>query len=230
MAQTKTNADMSHQNSLYYKAGEVFDALRMFGLRKTIQKILLRLWYVYKGIDFSTQNLHDLTLKGDHSDSGTALVSTSVDFLQYVLKTLDTVAVQKPEKISFLDYGSGKGAAIIFAKKLGFEKSIGIEFAKELHECALNNIEKMGVTDVMSLHDDAAVFMPPLDTTVIFMFNPFDHKVMHKVADNIAKSDFLHNCYIIYVNPSASDILDQKFTLLHKESLKSGARVHYYKV
>lgn len=230
MSQTNTNADMSHQNTLYYKVTEVFDALKTFGIRKTLKKILLRVYYVYKGVDFSTQNLHDLTLKGEHRDHGTALVSTSADFMQYLLDRLDYLCKTEIRKKCFVDFGSGKGAAIIHAKKLGFDSCVGIEFAKELHECALQNIQKMSVKNVTSLHEDAAVFIPPCDTTVIFMFNPFDQKVMKKVVENIAKNNFLNDCYIIYVNPSAYDVLDQKFELLEKETLSSGARVHYYKV
>ncbi len=230
MSKTRTNADMSHQNRLSYKIGQIIKGIKLFGIKKTFLKILQRLEYALKGVDFSTENLHDLTLKGEHITNGTALVSTSKDFLNYLFEELEELTKKRLDKNLFIDYGSGKGAAIIHAKRLGFEKAIGIEFAKELHQKALSNIQKFKLQDVISLHEDAALFVPPSNTSLIFMFNPFDHEVMSKVAENISKVSYDLDCYLIYVNPSANEALDKNFTLLKKEYLQSGAVVYYYKV
>ena len=44
---------------------------------------------------------------------------------------------------TFVDYGSGKGRALIVAALYGFTKIIGIEFAKELCEISETNIQTM---------------------------------------------------------------------------------------
>lgn len=231
MKDTHTNADMSHQNSLSYKLGEFFESLKENGIKLTIDKIFQRVYYKLKGVDFSTENLHDLTLTGDFKDHGTALVSTSKDFFKKVFEDLEDITGKKIEKNIFLDYGSGKGGAIIQARNIGFKQSIGIEFAKELHAVAEVNIERLGLKNIDSFYQDATTYLPPLDISVIYLFNPFDAVVMEKVAQNIAslKDDFKNNVYIIYGNPSC-EVLDDYFTLLDQTEHVSGARVTYYKV
>jgi 16S rRNA G966 N2-methylase RsmD len=228
---TDTNADMSHQNSLKYKIGELFNSLKENGIIPTIDKIVQRVYYKLKGVDFSTQNLHDLTLTGQFQDHGTALVSTSKDFFKKVFTDLELVTKKRVDKNIFLDYGSGKGGAIIHASYAGFKKSIGIEFAKELHDIAECNIKRLGLKNVDSFYQDATTYMPPLDVSIIYLFNPFDEVVMTKVAQNIAslKDKFKNEVYIIYGNPSC-EVLDDYFTLLDKIEHPSGARVNYYKV
>ena len=231
MIETHTNADMSHQNSLKYQLGEIKNSIAENGLSSTIDKIGQRLFYKFKGIDFSTQNIYDLTRTGEHQENGTALVSTSKDFFQKVFGDLEEAIGKKINKKLFIDYGSGKGAAIIHAKNAGFEKSIGIEFAKELHEKALENIEKLNIKDVLSLYQDATEFPPPKETSVIYFFNPFDEVVMEKVIQTIIsqKDNFTNEVYIIYGNPSCNT-LDKYFTLIKQTIHLSGARVNYYKI
>jgi 16S rRNA G966 N2-methylase RsmD len=225
-----TNADMSHQNTLWFQISLFIDSIKLNGIGNTLKRLSQRLYYKYKGIDFSTQNLHNLTLTGEYQTHGTALVSSSKYFFQRVFSELESIAGKKIEKNLFIDYGSGKGAAIIHAKNLGFNETIGIEFAKELHETALSNIRKLGLTKVTSLYQDATTFIPPPYTSVIYFFNPFDEVVMEKVAQNIKQQQFMNDVYIIYGRPTCSMVLDRYFTLLGTKEHESGAIVNYYKV
>ena len=231
LRETHTNADMSHQNSLGYKVGVFIESIRDNGIKSTVDKIAQQINYKIKGVDFSTQNLHDLTLTGDYKEHGTALVSTSKDFFTKVFSDLEEIVGKKIEKNIFIDYGSGKGGAIIQAKNTGFKESIGIEFAKELHEVAEENIKKLGLSGVTSYFQDATTYNPPEDISVIYLFNPFDEVVMDMVAKNIEslKSDFKNDVYVVYGNPS-TQVLENYFTFLDKREHKSGARVNYYKV
>ncbi len=231
MKKTDTNADMSHQNSFIYKVKEFFSSLKDNGIKATFIKIVQRVYYKFKGVDFSTQNIYDLTLAGDYKDHGTALVSTSKDFFNKVFNHLEQITQKKIQKSLFLDYGSGKGGAIIWARKAGFAESIGIEFAKELHQIACKNIQRLKVSSIKSFYQDATTYIPPEDVSVIYLFNPFDEVVMQKVAQNIIskKDKYINEVYIIYGNPS-TDVLDNYFKLLDKITYKSGARVSYYKV
>ncbi len=223
---------MSHQNSLYYKLGELFHSIKENGLLRTVDKLTQRVYYKYKGIDFSTQNLHELTLTGDYQSHGTALVSTSKDFFKHVFDDLEEIIGVKTQKDLLIDYGSGKGAAIIHAKRYGFKKTVGIEFAKELHLVAQQNIQKFNLKNVNSYYQDATTYIPPKDTSVIYLFNPFDSVVMEKVIQNILdqKKNFEHEVYIIYGNPSCEDLMLKYFSLLGKKVHASEARVNYYKL
>jgi 16S rRNA G966 N2-methylase RsmD len=231
MKVTDTNADMNHQNSLGYKIKEFLISIKHNGIISTVDKIAQRVNYKIKGVDFSTQNIFDLTLTGDHKDNGTALVSSSKDFLKMLLDDLESLIDKNIDKNIFLDYGSGKGGGIIHAKGLGFSKTIGIEFAKELNDIANSNIEKLSIDNVKSIHEDATKYLPPLDVSIIYLFNPFDKIVMDKVAQNILslQDKFENDVYIIYANVSC-DVLDNYFTILDKKKYKSGASAHYYKV
>ncbi len=231
MQKTHTNADMSHQNGLAYKLSMLFKSVRDNGIKTTINKIFRRLEYKRKGIDFSTQNIYDLTRTGEYQEHGTALVSTSVDFLTQLLGDLEKCVGKSFNKELFVDYGSGKGAAIIHAKTLGFKRTVGVEFAKELHEQAVKNIETLGLEDVESIYADATTHRLANDISVIYLFNPFDEVVMSKVIDNILKqkNNFNDEVYVIYGNPSCT-ILKEKFELLDEKTYISGARAEFYKV
>ena len=227
-----TNADMSHQNSIIFKLKIFIDSLQTNGLKPTVSKIFQRFEYKMKGIDFSTQNLHDLTLTGAYQSHGTALVSTSKDFFTRILSELSEYTDETIEKDLFIDYGSGKGAALIHASALGFKQVYGVEFAKELHDTSVENIKKLKLTNIHALHQDATTFVPPVETTVIYFFNPFDAVVMDKVVEQISaqKENFLKDVYVIYGRPTCANLLDKSFTLLGTKEHESGAVVNYYKV
>ncbi len=226
-----TNADMSHQNSLLFKVKLLLDALRTAGFAATLRKIRQHLYYKMKGLDFSTQNIYDLTLAGPHTRNGTALVSSSKDFFRRVLRELEEAAGKRVPRKGFIDYGSGKGAAVVHAREAGFEKVYGVEFARELHETAVRNVERLGLTHVYLYHLDAAQFAPPPETTLIYLFNPFDEVVMEKVVRQIRRSRFdSDEVYIIYGRATCSEILDSAFTRLAVRRHESGAVVNYYRI
>ncbi len=231
MKRTHVNADMSHQNGLAYKLELFVNSLKENGVLSTLRKISQRVSYRVKGIDFSTQNIYDLTRTGEYQEHGTALVSTSVDFLSQLLNDLEDTIGAKLNRELFVDYGSGKGAAIIHAKELGFKRAIGVEFAKELHEIAQRNIQKLNLKDVTSIYADATTYMLPSDISVIYFFNPFDEVVMKKVVENILaqKESFEGDVYVIYGNASC-DVLNSYFTFLNHITYPSSATVDFFKV
>jgi len=231
MRTTHINADMSHQNSTLYQLGEFFNSLKENGIFSTIKKIGQRLNYKFRGVDFSTQNIYDLTRTGEYKEHGTALVSTSKDFLNRLITDLENTISKPIDKEIFIDYGSGKGAAIIHAKKLGFKETIGIEFAKELNETAIENIKKMNLSGVESIYADATTYQAPKGVSVIYFFNPFDKIVMEKVIDNLLqqKEDFINDVYVIYGNASCN-VLNDKLKFLKHISYPSGATADFYKI
>lgn len=231
MRATHTNADMSHQNKIGYKLNVLFNSLRTNGLLPTFRKMFQRVNLKVKGVDFSTQNIYDLTRTGDYQEHGTALVSSSEDFLAQLIQDLESVVKTPLRKDLFIDYGSGKGAAIIHAKKIGFKQTIGVEFAKELHETAVENIKKMKLENVESLYADATTYVPPKNVSVIYFFNPFDEVVMQKVIENILehKASFENEVYVIYGNASCT-VLKDRLTLLKEVTYPSGSTADFFKV
>ena len=96
-------------------------------------------------------------------------------------------------KFEFLDLGSGKGRVLLLASEYGYKKIIGVEFARELHLVAVDNIKKYNnlkqkPRNIQSVWMDAADFPIPDEPVVIFLFSPFKGKVMEKVLENVSKS------------------------------------------
>jgi hypothetical protein len=113
----------------------------------------------------------------------------------------------KLDRFTFVDYGSGKGKAMLLASDYPFEEIIGIEFAGPLHQIATQNIEKYSNAaqrchKIRSECVDALVFVPPRRPLVCFLFNPFDNTTMAAVLDRLRDSARQHprDVYVVYTN------------------------------
>jgi SAM-dependent methyltransferase len=111
----------------------------------------------------------------------------------------------------FLDYGSGKGRAVILAAMRPFRKVLGVERSPELCELARENLshaaDKLVCRDVEIVHADAVQFEVPDDVSVIFLFNPFTGPVLEGAITRIHES-YLRNprsLSIIYMLPEQQD-------------------------
>ncbi len=231
MRTTHINADMSHQNTMVYKFGEFIDSLYKNGLLSTARKVGQRIYYKSRGLDFSTENIYNLTRIGAYQNHGTAFVPTSKDFLQQLIEDLEDAIDGRLDRELFVDCGSGKGSAIIHARKIGFKRSIGVEFAQELHIIAEANIEKLKLKSTDSIYGDVTTYQIPNDVSVIYLFNPFDEVVMEKFLENLLrqKSSFGGEVYLIYKNAS-STLLNKRLNLIKEIIYPSEATAHFYKL
>jgi len=119
------------------------------------------------------------------------------------------------EKYTFIDLGSGKGRALLFAAQYPFKDIIGVEFSDELHKIAFSNIEgylaKTGKPNNFHLHCiDVDQYNIPDSNIVLFLYNPFFGKVMNSVLSKI--SQFLNkknkDLIIMYRNPQCSVLFE----------------------
>jgi SAM-dependent methyltransferase len=111
------------------------------------------------------------------------------------------------EGFVFVDFGSGKGRALLLAAAYPFRKIVGVEFAAELHAAALENVrrfrdptQRCGNFELHCM--DAADFPVPRDPAVFYFYNPFREEVMARVLGNIRRSLDEHprEVFIIYCN------------------------------
>ncbi len=97
-----------------------------------------------------------------------------------------------PERDVLLDYGCGKGRALVVAAMLPFRRVIGIDLLDNLCQIAQDNIErsrdKLQCQDVEIVACDATQYDVPDDVTVIYLYNPFWGEVMEAVQDRIRAS------------------------------------------
>jgi hypothetical protein len=126
----------------------------------------------------------------------------------------------------FIDYGSGKGRALMLAVAWGFARIIGIEYDRELHELAEKNLAHFTPThapnQAFELHCvDAAAYELPSMPAVIFIHNSFGAKVIAQVLERIRQSLATHprDLWIIYCYPlNASGFDESNFLSLEAAS------------
>lgn len=114
----------------------------------------------------------------------------------------------RPSTFTFVDFGSGKGRALVLAAEYGFRRVIGIEHAGRLHEAAERNVARFqllsGTRIPIELHcADASEFGLPAEDLVCFLYNPFDEVLMGKVLGNIRASleAAPRRLFLVYRNP-----------------------------
>lgn len=155
-----------------------------------------------------------------------------LDVFKAMIRRLKRV-ISAPHEFTFIDLGSGKGRALIYAAEAGFKRCVGVEFSKELHDTALVNIESYSsISDTkcqISLScTDAAEYTFPNNDIVLFLYNPFGIEVMKSVLNKIDRfAEFTCNeMYILYRNP----ICAEDFGLHHLELLDSHRSFKIFRV
>ncbi len=120
-----------------------------------------------------------------------------------------------PRNFTFIDFGSGKGRVLLIAAGLPFRAVIGIEFSRELHETAVQNISRfpshlISAGTVASRCGDAASFPLPMSDLVCYFHNPFGPPVLSKVAAGLAAHrDGGYRIFVIYLDPRHREIFER---------------------
>jgi hypothetical protein len=117
---------------------------------------------------------------------------------------------------TFVDFGSGKGRAILLASDLPFKKIVGVEFSPELVEIARQNVrvfhrDSQQCRDIEPLCADALEYQLPEGPSVFYFYNPFDREVMERMVAKVARSyrERAREIYILYVNPMLGELWEQ---------------------
>ncbi|HKS74999.1 MAG TPA: class I SAM-dependent methyltransferase [Terriglobales bacterium] len=129
------------------------------------------------------------------------------------------------EDFTFIDFGSGKGRALLLASDFPFRKIIGLEFSRELHASAERNIriyprKPKGCAVVESHCLDFLDYQLPTEPIVLFFFDPCADSVFIPLLENIRRS-FQQNprpLWLIYVAPEQKEkLLDSASFLVKAE-------------
>jgi SAM-dependent methyltransferase len=114
---------------------------------------------------------------------------------------------------TFIDLGSGKGRVLLLASQLPFKRIIGIEFSRELMQIARANLTRCARvgSHIDLLWMDVEDYEFPTDQSVVYLYNPFDEKVMVRVINNLRLSLVRHprELYIVYCNPLHASVIDR---------------------
>jgi len=161
--------------------------------------------------------LDGLTIKGDNARHGVFYHPSHPKFLFEVLRALGI----DYERYTFVDLGSGKGRALLVASEFAFREVLGVEFARELHERACENIRRYRSASqktrrIRSLHEDAITFEFPLSPLVILLANPFGPAVLVSVLRGLQASlaSNPRDAIILYSTPDHGDLIERETTLV----------------
>jgi hypothetical protein len=155
--------------------------------------------------------LSGLTIDSAKREHGHDYRPTPCQLFEWTLAAID----YDFSKLTFVDYGAGKGRAMLLAAEHPFAAVAGVEFAAELHDNAEMNIaqyprSRMRCRTVECLLEDASQVGPPEGEAVHYFFNPFSREVFAEVLSNIVMS-YRHKprrFYLILVDPIATDLVD----------------------
>jgi SAM-dependent methyltransferase len=152
--------------------------------------------------------LKTISIKGDNLSHGSIYQGCNYYVLQKGFDYLSRV----PENKNLVDFGCGKGRALVVAAHYGFNIITGIDFAKSLCHLAEKNIEvnkdHLDISRFNIICDDVINYKVKGEENVFFFFNPFDDVIMLKVVKNILSSlrENPRKIYIMYANPVHKEI------------------------
>jgi hypothetical protein len=127
-------------------------------------------------------------------------------YIWHLKKIMNCLDIKSSDKL--LDYGSGKGAAMLFFSQYPFGEIAGVEYDEALHETAVENFQKKGLTHLVSHNGNATLFTDIDNYNYFFFFNPFLNEVMESTIEQIRQS-LIRNprkITILYQNPQERNL------------------------
>src|SRR5262249_28052240 len=117
------------------------------------------------------------------------------------------------EKFTFIDFGCGKGRAMLLAAERPFRRLIGVDFSPELLAVARRNwaVYKNPAQrcfDAEFVCADFLNYRAPASPALLFFFNPCAERVLVRVAENIRQDVTSSGCpvFIVYLSPQYRDV------------------------
>jgi hypothetical protein len=118
---------------------------------------------------------------------------------------------------TFIDLGSGKGRTLLMASSYPFRCILGIELLLGLHQVAQQNIanyrsDSQLCHELRSICIDAREFVFPVESMVLYLFNPLPAQGLDDVLDNLETSLLTNprRIHLIYHNPEHEQLLTQR--------------------
>jgi SAM-dependent methyltransferase len=144
-------------------------------LRYSIGEIVGRRFDSQHGVDTGgVVRRTEMETVGGGPNLGADFLSTPEKIFQ---RALDRIPEKDFSQFTFIDFGCGKGRAVLLAATRNFRRVLGIEHAPMLVEVAARNIHtwrgERRCQDVRVVCADATQFELPTDPCVLFFYGPF---------------------------------------------------------
>lgn len=180
--------------------------------RGEFKELLFRLRVYFSKIDLHYASVKELGLSADRSHDYRHSGGIHLE------KVLDHLNITADDAI--IDFGSGKGGALVTFVKYPFSKITGVELLPELVAIAEQNLKILHISTVTMVVSDAAQFTDLDGYTYFYFYSPFPHSVMAAVMQNLASSLLRkpRKITIIYCNPEFHDtiVTDTHFEKVHE--------------
>jgi len=198
-------------------------SIRGRGVRRTMQVIINFLdnwWFDFRNGTDTAQviDLGELDGLSDNVRYGHEYRASKTKPLRQLLQRL-----QLPSESVFVDFGCGKGKAIMIASEFPFQRLVGIEFSSQLIKTAHQNLRKFlgeGYRErIRVLQSDVVQYKFSDDENVIYFYNPFAGDVIESVLERLRES-LVRNprtIWILYFAPQFRESFD-RCDLLELES------------
>ena len=147
------------------------------------------LWFVsHRKSSFNLMNMNLIEKDLANKAHSTFYIPTPIIPFFKLIKSLDL-----PSRSVFVDYGAGKGRAMILAMECGaFYKVKGLEFSPGLFNLAKKNIQnyiqKTGKNDFHLMNQDVVNYSVHLEDNFFYFFHPFDETILSSCLKSIYQS------------------------------------------
>jgi hypothetical protein len=152
----------------------------------------------------SDHSVDQLAIQSDNAKWGLLYEPSRAEVLHTALRKIS----ERLDNYTFIDLGAGKGLPLLLASEYPFKSIIGVEYSEILADAADLNIQthksmNPSAAPIRCVRGDATEFVFPQEPTVLYLFNPFQGKVMDRVIANLETSLREHprDLWVIYVNP-----------------------------
>lgn len=166
--------------------GEVVRAIRRRGLSGSLGFAMRQLRYIVgDALGKRFDDRHHVDTRGEIMNDQLEVVGphgkVGADYMPIAprtfFRTIRALPVA-PDGFTFIDFGCGKGRALLLAGTLGFRRVLGIEHAPELARIANRNIADWRgprpTADISAICVDATRFVLPEEPLILYFYGPFD--------------------------------------------------------
>jgi SAM-dependent methyltransferase len=170
---------------------------------------------------FSFVSRRDVRIESENREFGFAYQGTPARTIHTLFDRLDC-----SEDTTFIDFGCGKGVALIAAAKHSFRKIIGVEYSSDLVDIARRNVIRYrgrlrSRKNILIVHGDATQFSFPPTPLVCYFYNPFLPVVMETVLENLVASwrEYPREIRLVFHIRYPRELVLSKFRMLKFEAI-----------
>lgn len=170
------------------KIRNLIDSVRRDGFRETCGLYAYRVHEMYRDrqLRIRTTGFHD------RKDLGLPADCIHYQAIHYHCLDFIFTHLQPTDSDVFLDYGCGKGRAVVVAATYPFCRVMGVELSSELARMAGENLQSAArnvvCPNVEIIETDAALYEVPHDVTMVLLFNPFRGQTLADVQQQLHRS------------------------------------------